>query len=50
MVLRGTVYVGALPTAGSTFATSGTVDWWITAIDGAGVTGTSGHHSLTVAC
>jgi hypothetical protein len=32
------------------FATAGTVDWWITAIDSANSTGTSTHHSLSVTC
>jgi hypothetical protein len=32
------------------FPTDGSEDWWITASDSAGVTGTSAHHPVTVTC
>jgi len=32
------------------FPNPGAVDWWITATDSAGVTGTSAHHPVTVTC
>ncbi|MDP9074962.1 MAG: hypothetical protein M3N98_12475, partial [Actinomycetota bacterium] len=32
------------------FSTTGLVDWWITATDAAGISGSSAHHQVTVSC
>ena len=46
MSMSGTVYAATL----GPYTAPGTVDWWITAIDTAGATGTSSHGNLVVSC
>jgi hypothetical protein len=46
MAMSGTVYAATL----GPYTAPGEVDWWITAIDTAGATGTSSHGNLVVAC